>query len=82
MLSPLHQVLICGTVVLSQLCQYWDTIQSELTNKRTYTASIGGMRMRLPELQNDDKEVIKFKSEGLTEGWENIKQVFYYQGLP
>ncbi len=25
-LSPLHQVLICETVVLPQLCQFWDTI--------------------------------------------------------
>ncbi len=25
-LSPLHQVLICGTVVLPQLCQFWDSI--------------------------------------------------------
>ncbi len=25
-LSPLYQVLICGTIVLLQLCQFWDTI--------------------------------------------------------
>ncbi len=49
-LSPLHQVLICGTVVLPQLCQFWDTIRSKLADEGPYTASIGGMRMRLPEL--------------------------------
>ncbi len=49
-LSPLHQVLICKTVVLPQLCQFWDIIQSELADKGPYTASIGGMRMRLPKL--------------------------------
>ncbi len=77
-LSPLHQVLICGTVVLPQLCQFWDTIQSELADKGPYTARIGGMRMRLPELQDNDKEAMKLRSEGLPEGWEDIKQVFHY----
>ncbi len=67
-LSPMHQVLICGTVVLPQLCQFWDTIQGELANKGSYTASIGGMKMRLPELQDDDKEAMKLSSEGLPEG--------------
>ncbi len=82
MLSPLHQVLICGTVVLPQLCQFWDTSQSKLADKGLYTASIGGMRIRLPELQDDDKDAMKLRSEGLPEGWEDIKQVLYYQGLP
>ncbi len=67
-LSLLHQVLICETFVLSQLCQFWDPIQSELAGKGPYTASIGGMRMRLPELQDDDKEAMKLRSEGLPEG--------------
>ncbi len=82
MLSPLHQVLICGTVVLPQLRQFWDTLQSELAAEGPYTASIGGMRMGLPELQNDDKEAIKLRSEGPPEGWEDIEQVLHYQGLP
>ncbi len=38
--------------------------------------------MRLPELQNDDKEAMKLRSEGLPEGWEDIEQVLHYQGLP
>ncbi len=82
MLSPLHQVLICGTVVLPQLYQFWDTIRSELADEGPYTASIGGMRIRLPELQDDDKEAMKLRSEGLPEGWEDIEQVLHYQGLP
>ena len=63
--SPLHQVLICGTVVLLQLRQSWDTFQSELAEEGPYTASIGGMRMRLPELQDDDKEARKWTAGGL-----------------
>ncbi len=75
-------MLIYGTVVLPQLCQFWDNIRSELADEGPYTASIGGIRMRLPELQDDDKEAMKLRSEGLSEGWEDIEQVFHYQGLP
>ncbi len=77
-LFSLHQVLICGTVVLPQLCQFWDTIRSELADEGPYTASIGDMRMRLPELQDKDKEAMKLRSKGLPEGWEDIKQVLHY----
>ncbi len=38
--------------------------------------------MRLSKLQDDNKEAMKLRSEGLQEGWEDIKQVFHYQGLP
>ena len=40
------------------------------------------MKIRLFELQNDDKEAKKLRSEGLLEGWEDIKQVLRYQGFP
>ncbi len=40
------------------------------------------MRIRLSELQDDNKEAMKLRSEGLPEGWEDIKQVLHYQGLP
>ncbi len=82
MLSPLHLVLICETVVLLQLCQFWDIIRSELADEGPFTASISGMRMKLAELQDEDKEVMKLRSEGLPEGWEDIEQVLHYQDLP
>lgn len=39
--------------------------------------------MKISELQNDDKEAKKLRSEKqqLPAGSEDIKQVFYYQGL-
>ncbi len=37
--------------------------------------------MRLLELQDDDKEAMKLRSEGLSKGWEDIEQVFHYQDL-
>ncbi len=39
------------------------------------------MRMRLLELQDDDKVAMKLRSEGLLEGWKDIEQVLHYQGL-
>ncbi len=38
--------------------------------------------MKLPELRDEDKEAKKLRSEGLLEGWEDIKQTLYYQSLP
>ncbi len=38
--------------------------------------------MRLPQLQDDDKEAMKVRSKGLPEGWEDIEQVLHYQSLP
>ncbi len=82
MLSSLHQVFIYRTIVLPQLRHFWDTIQSKLADEGPYTATIGGMRMRLPELQDNDKKAKKLRLEGLPEGWEDIEQVLHYQGHP
>ncbi len=38
--------------------------------------------MRLSELQDNDKKAMKLRSKGLPEGWEDIKQVLYYQSFP
>ncbi len=38
--------------------------------------------MRLSELQDNDKEAMKLRSEKVPEGSEDIEQVFHYQGLP
>ncbi len=39
--------------------------------------------MRLPELQDDDKEAKKLRLEQvLSEDWKDIKQVLHNQGLP
>ncbi len=56
-------------------------MRSELADEGPYTARIEGMRMRVLELQDDNKEAMKLRSEGLPEGWEDIKQVLHYYGL-
>lgn len=36
------------------------------------------MRIKLPELQDNDKMAKKLRAESLIKGWENIKKVLYY----
>ena len=38
--------------------------------------------MRLFELQNHDKKAKKLRSKKLQKGWEDIKEVLYYQSFP
>ena len=51
----LHQVLIYGTYVLQQLRHFWNGLQKKLASKGLYKPSIGGMRLKLQELQGEDK---------------------------
>ena len=76
-LSPLHQVLIYGIHVLSQLRHFWDTFRTKLADKNPYTANIGGMRLRLAELQESDKEAQKVRAEG-RDGYKEIDEVLHY----
>ena len=78
-LSPLHQVLICGTHALPQLRQFWSTFRLELANEGPYQASIGSMRLRLQELQETDSEAQELRSK---EGYEEVEGVLHHQGLP
>ena len=78
--SHLHQVLIFRTYVLSQLCYFWNGLQGKLTSKGSYKASIGGMRLRLQELQAKNEQAQKTRVEH-SESWDNINGVLHYQGL-
>ena len=51
----LHQVFIYEIYVLPQLRNFWDSLQRKLVFKSFYEASIGGIRLRLQELQSKDK---------------------------
>ena len=80
--SPLHQILVCGTAVLPQLRRFSDSFQSEIVNEGPYNVSIGAMRLRLSDLQGDNNQAKKLRAAELLEGWEDIKGVFQYGGLP
>ena len=68
--------------MLPQLRHFWDTLQTELADEELYKASIGGVRLRLAELQESDAEAQKIRAEGLKEGWEDVDGVLHHQGLP
>ena len=78
-LSTLHRVLICGTHVLPRLRQFWDTFRTELADENPYKASIGGMRLRLPELQESDDEVRRIRTTGeLQDGYKEVNGVLHH----
>ncbi len=82
-LSPLHQVLICGTYVLPRLCQFWKELCGELASEGAYQASVRGIRLRLPELQAEDQLVGRVRKQGLKDGWEeDADRLLHHQGLP
>ena len=43
--------------------------------------NIEDMKIRLPELQDDNKAAKKLRSKRLPKGLEDIKQVLYHQGF-
>ncbi len=82
-LSMLHHVLICRTYVLPRLCQFWKGLRGELASEKAYQASVGGIRLRLPELQAKDQLVGKIREQGLKNGWEeDADGVLHHQRLP
>ena len=80
--ASLKYVIICGTHVLSDLCQSQETFRQELAAKDPYQASIGGMRPRLVELLIEDCQVWKNRVEKLGRNQENSNRILHHQGLP
>ena len=80
-LLPLHRILICGTQVLPQLRQFWDTFRAELDAEGPYQVSIGAMRLKLSELQESDDKPRKIRSERLKNDYEEVDRVLHHQGL-
>ena len=69
--------------MLPHLRQFWKTFQTKLADENPYKASIGGIKLRLAELQESNKKVQKLRAtEELQEGWEDIDRVLHHQGLP
>ena len=67
--------------VLLQLLHFWDFLRTEIALENPY-ASVGGMRLQLSELQDNDEEGKLFRSfVRLSEGWEDVEGVLRYQGL-
>ena len=80
--ASLKHVIICGTHALPDLCQSWETFRQELAAEGPYKASIGGMRLRLVELQAEDGQAQKIRAEKLGGNWEDSDRILHHQGLP
>ena len=82
-LPHLHQVFICETYVLPQLRHICNGLWMDLVSKGPYETSIGGIRLRLQELQGKDKQMQKLRAEQpVKDGWKNIDGILHHQGLP
>ena len=66
--------------MLSQLKEFWNLFQSELSSEIFYTASISGIKLRLYKLQAKDKQAQKTRVKH-SESWDDINGVLHYQGL-
>lgn len=66
-LSLLYQILICRTIFLSQLYQFWNSIQNKIGQASFYIAIIESIRLQLPRLQNNEEEAKTLRSGGLPE---------------
>ena len=67
--------------MLPQLRQFWDTFRTELADENPYKASIGGMRLKLSELQESDEKAQRIRAEGLN-GYKKLDRILYHQGQP
>ena len=82
-LTPPYHVIICGTHVFPQLRQFWDTLRQDLTSEGPYKVSIGGMRLRLQELQEEETQAQMIRAEKLgKDGWEDTDGILHYQSKP
>ena len=66
------------TAILLRLHQFWNTIQDKLAYEGSYTTNIMGIRIKLLELQDNEKKIKKVSLEELLKDWEDIKEMFHY----
>ena len=57
-------------------------MRGELADEQPYQASIGGKKLRLPELQAEDQVARKMSEKDLKKGWKEIDGVLYRKGRP
>ena len=61
----LKYVIIYRIQTFSDLCQSWKMFRQKLAAEGSYQASIGGMRLKLVELQVEDDQARKIRVEKL-----------------
>lgn len=68
-------------IVLSQLCQFQNIIQSKLVYKSLYISSIRAMKIKLPKQQDNDKKIRKLRVKELSKDQKKIEKVLHYQSF-
>ncbi len=84
-LSLLHQIPICGTHFLLQLCQFCTQLQDKPAHKDSYQASIKGLSLRLPKLQEENTQAQRVWTvlwelggkQGLKKGSEDVNKILH-----
>ena len=80
---PLYQILIYGTTIFLRLNRFWNSLQEEIALDKPYIANIGGMKLQLFKLQENDKEARLLRgSASLPKDWKDVEEVLHYQRLP
>lgn len=54
-------MLIYGNHVFPRLIRFWETLKSELVNKKSYKAIIDSLKLQLPDLQAENPYVQKVR---------------------
>ena len=79
--AALKHIIIYKTYALPNLYQSWEMFCQELSAEDSYKTSIGGMRLRLVELQAGDGQAQKIRAKKLGGNQEDSDEILYYQGL-
>ena len=80
-IASLKHVIIYETNALSDLCQSWKTFRQKIATEVPYQASIGGIRLKLVELEIEDDQVWKIRAEKLGANRKDSNRILHYQGL-
>ena len=79
--ASLNYVIICRTHALPNIYQSSETFHQEVAAESPYQASIGGIRLKLVELQAEDSQARKIRAEKLGRNWEDFDGILHQQGL-
>ena len=55
--------------------QFWNFLQKKLAYKESYVASIEAMKLRLPELKENDSKTREQRNKDLPEGYKDVEGI-------
>ena len=65
--------------MLLRPCQFWNEFQTKLVSEGPNKISIGGMSLRLTELQANNQQAKEIRAEvSIEEDWKDDKEVLHF----